>query len=397
MTNYKRIGLVLPAIPGYSETFFKNKIEGLVSNGFEVILFINGSGKKTLYQNKIPVIFLSSLSKNKLVASLQSLLILVNLLFFHFSKVKAFFSLEKSDGRSTGSILKSLILNKAILKTNLDWVHFGFGTMSLGRENVGDAIGAKMAVSFRGFDYYVYPVKNDNCYKILFSKKVKYHVLSENMKIGLLNKGIREENIVKITPAIDLSLFKTDGISKSKSDTINILTVARLHWIKGLEYTLEALSILNQKGLKFRYTIIGDGAEKERLQFLVYQLKLENCVFFKGKLSHQEIKGALENTDLYLQYSIQEGFCNAVLEAQAMGKICVVSDADGLIENVIDNVTGFVVAKRKPLSLAKKIEDVLSLPEVRKNEISHNAIQRVEQYFSVKNQIDKFLDFYEKY
>lgn len=394
MTKGKRIGLVLPAVPGYSETFFKNKIEGLVSNGFEVILFVSESGKKTLYQNKIPVIFLSSLSKNKLVASLQSLLILVNLLFFHFSKVKAFFLLEKSDGRSKGSILKSLILNKAILKTDLDWVHFGFGTMSLGRENLADAIGAKMAVSFRGFDYYVYPVKNDNCYKILFSKKVKYHVLSENMKIGLLNKGIREENIVKITPAIDLSLFKTDGISKSKSDTINILTVARLHWIKGLEYTLEALSILNQKGLKFRYTIIGDGVEKERLQFLVYQLKLEKSVFFEGKLSHEKIKVVLENTDLYLQYSMQEGFCNAVLEAQAMGKICVVSDADGLIENIVDNVTGFIVTKRKPVYLAAKILEVIDLTDSEKMSIVNQTIKRVQNEFGIEKQIKSFISFY---
>ena len=34
------IGIVLPAIPGYSETFIYNKINGLLDNGFKVILFV---------------------------------------------------------------------------------------------------------------------------------------------------------------------------------------------------------------------------------------------------------------------------------------------------------------------------------------------------------------------
>ncbi|MBK7870836.1 MAG: glycosyltransferase family 4 protein [Saprospiraceae bacterium] len=52
-----------------------------------------------------------------------------------------------------------------------------------------------------------------------------------------------------------------------------------------------------------------------------------------------------EKADIYLQYSIQEGFCNAVLEAQAMGLLCIVSDAEGLPENILHGQTGWVVPK----------------------------------------------------
>ena len=63
----------------------------------------------------------------------------------------------------------------------------------------------------------------------------------------------------------------------------------------------------------------------------------------------------MEWADIYIQPSIQEGFCNSVLEAQAMGLLVIVSDAEGLHENVINNVTGWVVKKRNPILLSEKL------------------------------------------
>ena len=40
LNNQMKIGLVLPSVPNYSETFFRNKIKGLIDSGFEVILFV---------------------------------------------------------------------------------------------------------------------------------------------------------------------------------------------------------------------------------------------------------------------------------------------------------------------------------------------------------------------
>jgi colanic acid/amylovoran biosynthesis glycosyltransferase len=277
----------------------------------------------------------------------------------------------------------------------LDWLHFGFGTLALGRENLAQAIGAKMAVSFRGYDYYVYPIKNLHCYSKLFSKVVQYHVLSESMKKGLMQQGVSEDVIFKITPAIDSNQFTETNRLKFQNE-LKILTIARLHWIKGLEYSLEALALLKEKGFVFHYTIVGDGPEKERLLFAAHQLGLTDRVTFTGKLEPKVVRQMLEDSTLYVQYSIQEGFCNAVLEAQAMGKLCIVSDAEGLSENVIDGVTGFVVAKRNPVSLASKIMDVNGLPTIEKAEISKKAKERVKSEFRIEEQIEKFILFYEK-
>jgi len=389
-----KIGLVLPNIPAYSETFFRNKILGLKQNGYEVILFVNNSKLQNGFSN-CKVIKAPNLSGNKLSIVVNSFFQFLKGVFLNPKISWELYRVNKSDGLSSAQNIKQVIANQFLLSQKLDWLHFGFGTMALGRENIAQAIGAKMAVSFRGFDYYVYPVKNLNCYSLLFSKSVKYHVLSEGMKQGLAQKGILEKNISKITPAINLELFNQN--EKKIKNVLQIKTISRLHWIKGLDYTLDALRLLKDNGIDFHYTIIGDGAEKERLLFAVHQLELTEKVTFTGKLLPEKVKKQLEESDIYLQYSMQEGFCNAVLEAQAMGKICIVSDAEGLTENVLDGVTGFVVPKRNPISLADKIVEVYKMSEAEKYAMSQSAIARVESEFTLSKQIEKFIAFYENH
>ena len=305
-----KIGIVLPNQPAYSETFFNTKIKGLESHGYKVILFVNSKSSSCNY-NTIKVA--PNLSKGKLVNLGTSCKYLLQSVFFSFSATKKLYILNRKDKLSTINNIKNIIINGHILLEKVDWLHFGFGTMALARENVAQAIGAQMAVSFRGFDHYVFPIKNRNCYKKLFEKNVKYHVLSDEMKNDLLKLGIDTNKIFKITPAININFFQFEQKEKNeKSNCFQILTISRLHWIKGLNSILEALQIVKSKGINFHFTIIGDGNEKERLQFETYQLGLTENVTFVGKLNPIEIKNQLQNSDLYLQYSHQEGFCNSV-------------------------------------------------------------------------------------
>lgn len=386
-----KIGIVLPALPAYSETFFKNKILGLQKNGHQVVLFVNNSKDDNSYLN-CKVVKAPKLSGNKinvLAITLQQIILSI----LNFKRSLKLFTLNKKDEISFAQNVKQVLANQFLLQEKLDWLHFGFGTMAIGRENIAEVIGAKMAVSFRGFDIGIYPIKHPNCYQFLFRKVDKIHVISNDIKKLLYENGCPSHILIeKITPAIDSNFF--NRMVRKQNEKIRFTTIARLHWKKGLEYTLEALSLLKQKGFDFQFTIIGDGTEKERLQFAAYQLNLQENVQFLGKLQPEQVKAELNETDIYLQYSIQEGFCNAVLEAQAMGLLCVVSDAEGLSENVLNNQTGFVVPKSKPELLAQKIEFVINLPKTEKETIRKNAVERVQKEFNLEKQQQEFLAFY---
>ncbi|RME25977.1 MAG: glycosyltransferase, partial [Deltaproteobacteria bacterium] len=132
----------------------------------------------------------------------------------------------------------------------------------------------------------------------------------------------------------------------------------------------------------------------ERLCFAAHQLGISDRVHFVGKLPHEAVKKNMEEADIYLQYSLQEGFCNAALEAQAMGLLCIVSDAEGLPENVLHGVTGWVVPKRQPKLLAQQIEAVLQMPAAEHECIRQKAVERVKREFNLEKQREKFLKFY---
>lgn len=390
-----KIGLVLPALPGYSETFFRSKIRGLAAQEHEVILFIgNGKAVKTDLPCRVKV--QAPVRSFPLLNGIRVLSAFVQSWLLQPKITQRYIALERQSGSGWATVLKRLYLNRHILsERQLDWLHFGFATMALEREHVAKALGAKMAVSFRGYDVSRFPLKNQQVYQSVWPKVDKVHSISN----ALLTQGYKlglhlDTPYQKITPAIDVAYFSHKINSKNLAQPVQFLTVARLHWVKGLEYTLQALSLLKTQGIDFRYTIIGDGAEYERLVFAAHQLGIRAQVHFAGRIPHEQIKSYYEQADIYLQYSIQEGFCNAVLEAQAMGLWCIVSDAEGLPENVLHEQSGWVVPKRQPQLLAAQIVEVLQMDPVRLDEIRQFAIQRVQEEFNLEKQQREFLEFY---
>ncbi len=383
-----KIGIVLSNPPGYSETFFVNKIKFLKEAGFEVYLFVD---KVSSESNENCIVGYSQ--GNGFIEDARRKLITFFRLCLSPVKVFNLFSQNRKDGLGLRQNLISIFSSIHILSYKLDWLHFGFATMAINRENVAKTIGAKMAVSIRGYDIAIYPLKCTNCYDLVWEKIDKLHFISDDLLQLAIANGFRESiSHMKITPAIDIEKFKYSEHIQNK--LLRITTVARLNWKKGLEYTIEALSYLKKGGIDFEYSIIGEGNDFERLKFAAHQLDIFKNVKFLGKKRQEEIIEMLKTTDIYIQYSIQEGFGNSVLEAQAMGCICIVSDAEGLSENVLDGLTGYVVKKRKPELLSEKIKEVIHLERQLKLEMISNSVSRLKTEFNLEVQKQRFIDFY---
>ncbi len=385
-----KIGLVLAQPPGYSETFFNAKIQGLQAHGFEVTLFCQTSPN---HFSLCEIKTFPGKPKNPLLLMLSFFKVGISLLPYG-KRIFKWYRLENNIGRI--EFITKLYLNAPLLKADLDWLHFGFGTMALGRESLAQVIGAKMAVSFRGFDIGIYPIKHPNCYQKLWEYLDQLHVISNDLHQLAIKEGLPSTiPVVKITPAIDINFFKPEQkIPQEPSSPLKLISVGRLHWKKGFEETMRALKIVKEQGYEFTYTIIGEGDQYERIAYAAYEFGFLEQVRFLGKLSREEVKKEVEAAEIYIQYSIQEGFCNAVLEAQALGKLCIVSDAEGLPENVLDEQTGWVVPKLQPELLAKKIIALSRLSEERKQPVRTDAIDRVRQTFTLEKQQQEFVDFY---
>lgn len=386
-----KVGLVLTQPPTYSETFFLSKIKGLQQKGIDVILFVQKQPSSfTLCLVKVaPPVY----KRNIFLQSFFFLIVFIKLIPY-IKRVLTFIKLERKSNRSSLQIMKNIYNNAHFLSADLDWLHFGFTTLAVQSENVARSLNAKMAISLRGFDIDIYPLKKPKDYELIWRRVDKVHSISKYLIRKAHHLGLPKVTDYQIiTPAIDIADFTIK--EKTYNSPIELLTVARLHWIKGLIPTLEALAILKSYGRMFNYTIIGDGQEYGPIVFAIHQLGLKDQVTLTGKLAHDKIVQYYQKANIYIQYSESEGFCNAVLEAQAMGLLCIVSDGGGLIENVLHNETGWIVEKRNPDALAKCIEEVINLPFDRKDMITKNAINRVEDQLSIISQQEQFFKFYE--
>lgn len=390
----KKIGIVLSSAPAYSETFLVSKIRHLQNSGNEIYLFVDNykSNSVTICPTYVGLQW----NKGWLGRTLQLVRSFSRLLFNLPSAIRLWKENAKNQFDKKNNF-RSLLISSHILGKRLDWLHFGFATMALGRENLAKVIGAKMAVSARGYDLCVYPIKHPGCYDLLWQRIDKFHHISGFLLDLAIKDGFssRIGSHALITPAIDTTVFANDHLKPiKKGDYLVFTTVGRLHWIKGYHYVFEALSIIKHRGISFKYKIVGEGVEFEHLKFLADQLGISEEVSFLGKLSQGDIRQHLLETDIYIQYSLQEGFCNATLEAQAMGCLCVVSDADGLSENVLNGITGFVVQKRNPERLYQKIVEILALPNVAIIQMKKAAVFRVREKFNLEKQSALFTDFY---
>lgn len=392
-----RIGIIIPSPPAYSETFFTSKIKALQEKGNEVILFANSKDRKN---NDFSVVYAPKLHPNSLVRMFQSFYLLIGV-FVKAPKVSSkLWRLHRSSGDGIVASLKSIIISAHIINHNLDWLHFGFATMGVDREFVGKAIGAKVAVSFRGYDIHQTSLTHGpEYYERLFEQTDVIHSIS-NYLINHARWYFNLSEFVKIQviqPAIDTDKFKFQNPQNNlgKNKRLRLLVVSRLHWIKNIEDIIHSLSLLIHKyGMDAELTIVGDGNQYERLKYAAYQLGVYKQVVFKGMVSSDQIPKFYHEHDIFIQYSHAEGFCNAVLEAQASGTLVVVSDTEGLIENISVNETGWSAQRSDPHALASTILKVYNLPEPIKAEVRQNARLRVEKQFNLHNQIEQFVNMY---
>lgn len=386
-----KVSFIITALPNYSETFLRSLFQGLSGKNVNVRVFLYqqcSTKEKFNYVNPYP-------AKSPWVFVLLPLIL--GYLFLRMPRVVMnFIRLEQSVGRSILQAIKSLYRNAHIfLATRPDWIHFSFATIALGQENVAAALGAKLAVSIRGFDIALYPLSHKGCYTVLWSKLNKLHTISDDLYKLALRQGLSPQTeYKKIQPAIHTDYLKSRPFDREFSKPVKMISVGRLVWKKGFENAIVAMRLLKDRGYDVEYTIIGTGMMEEQLRYAIDDMGLTDSVFLLGKVDHDRVFDYLQQSDIYIQPSIQEGFCNALLEAQGSALLCICTNAEGLNENVIDGETGWLVSKRDPQALANRIEWVLNLPLAKRSEIALNASTRVRNEFHIDRLLNEFVQFY---
>ncbi len=261
---------------------------------------------------------------------------------------------------------------------------------------LAELAGCKIVVSFRGFDLNHAGLDVAGYYDEVWEGAAAVHCLSRDLWEKAQRRGCPAgKEHALLPPAIDTEYFAGLRRAPVGDRPVRVVSVGRLEWTKGYEYALEAVAALRAGGRPAEYRIVGAGEHLEAVAFCRHQLGLEDCVTLVGAAGRERVRAELEWADIFLHTAVTEGFCNAVIEAQAGGLPVVTSDAGGLPENVEDGVTGFVVRRRDPRSTAEKLMLLARDPALRER-MGQAGRERARRCFSLAAHLRAFQNFYER-
>lgn len=398
-----KVALVVPVFPQVSETFIVAKALGLLDRGVDVHLVCSASPRANWVgygeahrvhelRERVHVSPSTSPRPSALASSLRSVAGLA-------AAPGEAWSYLRRDHAPMARRLRDLVIDSALLSLAPDIVHFEFGSLATGRMELGERLGAAVTVSFRGYDLNYVGLDEPGHYSGVWKHADGIHVLGADLWRRAVHRGAPPSlPHTIITPAIDTSRITgmpaRPGVLGGERTTLRVLSVGRLHWKKGYDHALEAVASLQALGVQVEYRIVGDGEMLAAVAFWRHQLGLDDSVELLGAVPPVEVARQLEWADVFLHAATSEGFCNAVIEAQAHGVPVVCSDADGLPENVEHGATGIVVPRRDPSALADAVALLAGDGEQRMR-MSAAGRRRVDRLFRIEDQVDAWIRFYE--
>jgi len=190
-------------------------------------------------------------------------------------------------------------------------------------------------------------------------------------KFGAKNVEVVPNGVTLNKFKIRNSKFKMKGKLGLK-DQFVIMTIARLEKVKGIEYLIEAMEILNSKfkiqpqpisnglGQNSKLFIIGDGSERKKLENLVENLNLQEKVKFFGQILNEKIPEFLASANCFVLPSVSEGFGIVILEAMAAGVPVIATNVGGIPDIIENGKNGILVEPKNPEAIVKAIIKIFS-------------------------------------
>lgn len=181
--------------------------------------------------------------------------------------------------------------------------------------------------------------------------------------------------------AIDPSVCLGALRSRDPGSKLELIFVGGLVPRKACDLALRGAAPLLLKGLA-RFTVVGDGPERGRLEQLTKSLGIEKAVSFCGWLSHAEALSRMRSADLLVFPSVRDFGGGVVFEALAAGTVPVVVDFGGPGDIVHPDV-GYKIPFTNEREVVSGIEKILS--ELAGNRDLLNRLQQRGMSYAVES------------
>ena len=230
-------------------------------------------------------------------------------------------------------------------------------------------------------------------YRFSLSRSRMVFFQNNDDRLMFLEDEIVPEDITDLLPGsgIDLSSFSVESLPNMSS--IRFLLVARMLWDKGVGEYVEAARILKRRGVKAEFSLLGflevdNPAAINRMQMEAWVN--EGIIRYLGVSDN--VRKEVKEVDCVVLPSYREGTPRTLLEAAAMGRPIITTNAVGCKEVVDDNVNGYLCHLKDATDLAGKMEKVVTMTSEEREMMGLRGRKKVESEFDERIVIEKYIE-----
>lgn len=172
-----------------------------------------------------------------------------------------------------------------------------------------------------------------------------------------------------------------------RSNSVVILHIGSFIPVKNHKLLIEAFSNVEKLIPQTFLWLVGDGAERPKIEEMVKSKQLMGKVRFLGIRS--DIPNILAQADIFVLCSNSEAFPVSILEAMASGLPVIATAVGGVPEAVIDGETGILVPPNNPEALSKAMLKLTTNPTFRQ-QMGMNARQRAISLFDINQTVREY-------
>ncbi|XVS66838.1 glycosyltransferase [Actinosynnema sp. CA-299493] len=178
----------------------------------------------------------------------------------------------------------------------------------------------------------------------------------------LMRMGVRRSRISVVPCGVDPVRFRPEGPTHRRHYPHRVVSVGRLVPRKGFQDLITALRSLPDTELVIAGGPVDVESDPEARRLAAYaeRLGVRSRLCLAGQVSRDDMPALLRSADVVACVPWYEPFGIVPLEAMACGVPVVASAVGGLIDTVVDGVTGVLVPPRDPSALARALHSLLA-------------------------------------
>ncbi len=378
-----KIAYIMKNYNAASELWLQRQIEMLKKN----ITFIAATDNtEKTWHNTIPVINLSRYSTFKKI--LEKFKILTK---------------KPTTERYCEALTKALGANK------VNVIFINYLSLSFDLKDVLLKTDLPIVIHTHGYDI-TWDLMSRETGKMVYDESYLHFARSISKKaLFIANSNYSKNRIIEIGISTDRIVVKKFGVTVEgqkilnyKTAAIKILYIGRLIECKAPDLVIRAFELACERGLDSELIIAGGGNLEALCESLRERSKYKEKIKLLGFVSAEEGERLRSMCDIFTAHNCKstttnqiEAFGVSIIEAMAAGLPVVTGRSGGVVDSIIDGVTGFLVTPGDIEEHADKFLELANNPDLRIS-MGRKAIERIKKSFSLEGEKKSILEILRK-